>query len=57
MTPTWHLVHLVDSEYTTVAEIQFRDDQIDEIPKMIALDDIKYLLDESGGFYQRSDPS
>lgn len=58
MTPTWYVV---DNDYTPIAEIQFREDQIDALPQVIVLDNVKYSLDSSGGFYRRDaasgDPS
>jgi hypothetical protein len=53
MTPTWYIV---DSDYTPIAEIKFREDRIDALPRAIFIDDIKYSLDPSGGFYQ-ADPA
>ena len=53
MTPTWYVV---DDDYTPIAEIQFREDQIDALPQVIVLDNVKYSLDATGGFYRR-DPA
>ena len=56
MKPTWYIV---DRDYTPLAEIKFREDQIKALPAVIQIDDVEYALDPSGGFYQRepaSDP-
>ena len=53
MTPNWHLV---DSDYKTIAEIRFREDQIDALPETVSLGTETYRLDTSGGFY-RTAPS
>jgi hypothetical protein len=56
MTPTWYIV---DSDYTPIAEIKFRDDQIAALPQSIVIDGVNYSLDPSGGFYRKqpaSDP-
>ena len=50
MRPVWHLV---DADYDTVAEVQFSDEKVDEIPTVIMLDRIRYVLDRKGGFYMR----
>lgn len=53
MTPTWYIVQ---SDYTPIAEIRFREDQIDKLPQAILIDEVRYSLDSSGGFY-RSEPA
>jgi|GraSoiStandDraft_5_1057265.scaffolds.fasta_scaffold180056_2 hypothetical protein len=54
MTPIWHLV---DRNYTTIAEIKFRDEHIEGLPQRVSLDSVKYALDRAGGFYMQDPPT
>lgn len=54
MTPIWHLV---DRDFTTIAEIKFRDEQINSLPQVVSLEDRKYALDRAGGFYMQEPPT
>ena len=53
MMPTWYIV---ENDYTPIAEVRFREDQIETLPQVIVIGDVEYSLDPSGGFY-RSDPA